>query len=115
MTTLVPPLTRLSPMMALVLLRDLTQSTFLMAASRPSTTMPMTMMVSSLRSAMMELLPMDLHLLLLLMLLLLLLPTLPLLLLMLPLSSPMLLLTLLHMLLLILLLTVLPPSWDKED
>merc|ERR1712106_401099 len=42
--------------MALVLWRDLTLSTFLMAVSRLSTTTPMTMMVLSLKSATRELL-----------------------------------------------------------
>merc|ERR1712106_38498 len=51
------PSTRQRPMMALVLWRDLTLSTFLMAVSRLSTTTPMTMMVLSLRSATRELLP----------------------------------------------------------
>merc|ERR1712106_721028 len=44
-------------MMALVLWRDLTLSTFLMAVHRLSTTTPMTMMVLSLRSATRELPP----------------------------------------------------------
>merc|ERR1712106_324160 len=44
-------------MMALVLWRDLTLSTFLMVVHRLSTTTPMTMMVLSLRSATRELLP----------------------------------------------------------
>merc|ERR1712106_264459 len=57
MTTLELPSTRQRPMMALVLWRDLTLSTFLMVVPRLSTTTPMTMMALSLRSATRELLP----------------------------------------------------------
>merc|ERR1712025_1479041 len=57
MTTLELPSTRLSPMTAMVWWRDPTPSTFLTAVSRLSTTTPMTMMASSLRSATLALLP----------------------------------------------------------
>merc|ERR1712128_406002 len=124
-TTLELPSTRQRPMMALVLWRDLTLSTFLMVVHRLSTTTPMTMMVLYLRSATRELLPILLllpmdQLLLMphlfsLMPLPLLLPTL------LPTLSPMLLPILLHMLLPILLDMLLPilsdmlcpHFWDK--
>merc|ERR1712106_805649 len=117
MTTLELPSTRQRPMMALVLWRDLTLSTFLMAVHRLSTTTPMTMMVLSLRSATRELLPIlkPLHMdqLLLMPHLFSLMP--------LPTLSPMLLPTLLHMLLPILLDMLLPilldmlcpHFWDK--
>merc|ERR1712106_1116016 len=112
MTTLELPSTRQRPMMALVLWRDLTLSTFLMAVSRLSTTMPMTMMVSSLRSATRELLPtllllpMDQLLLMPHLFSLMSLPTL------LPMPLPILLPTLLHMLLPILLHMLLPILLD---
>merc|ERR1712106_768987 len=116
MTTLELPSTRQRPMMALVLWRDLTLSTFLMAVSRLSTTTPMTMMVLYLRSATRELLP---TLLLLPMDQLLLMPhlfslmPLPTLLPMpLPILLPTLLPTLLHMLLPILLHMLLPILLD---
>merc|ERR1719369_2135970 len=57
MTTLELPSTRLSPMTAMVWWRNPTPSTFLTAVSRLSTTTPMTMMASSLRSATLALLP----------------------------------------------------------
>merc|ERR1711970_10256 len=57
MTTPELPSTRLSPMMGMVWWRDPTPSTFLTAVSRLSTTTPMTMMASSLRSATLALLP----------------------------------------------------------
>merc|ERR1712106_743137 len=104
-------------MMALVLWRDLTLSTFLMAVSRLSTTMPMTVMVLSLRSATRELLlilkplPMDQLLLMLHLFSLMPLPTL------LPMLLPILLHTLLpillDMLLPILLDMLCPHFWDK--
>merc|ERR1712106_19444 len=54
MTTLERPSTRLRQMMEMVLLKDHTQLTFLMAVCRPSPTMPMIMMDSFLKSPMKE-------------------------------------------------------------
>merc|ERR1712106_435578 len=116
-TTLELLSTRQRPIMALVLWRDLTLSTFLMAVHRLSTTTPMTMMVLSLMSATRELLPillplpMDQLLLMPHLFSLMPLPTLsPMLL---PTLLPILLPILLHMLLPILLDMLCPHFWDK--
>merc|ERR1711892_1247940 len=126
MTTLELPSTRQRPMMALVLWRDLTLSTFLMAVHRLSTTTPMIMMVLSLRSATRELLPilkpLPMDQLLLMPHLFSLMPLPTLLLILSPILLPMLLPILLPMLLPILLDMVLPTLsdvrcphfWDKK-
>merc|ERR1712106_1100556 len=117
MTTLELPSTRRRPMMALVLWRDLTLSTFLMAVFRLSTTMPMTMMVLSLRSATRELLPilkpLPMDQLLLMPHLFSLMPLHTLSPILLPTLLPILLPILLHMLLPILLDMLCPHFWDK--